>query len=209
MKLTLTQRDTTILKALCRQVRLFGQRQLAETFWQDDIANTRRRMRGLADADLVVRQRVLAQPLPDLLSPVAVWRPDCRQPDSGKVAFRLQSRWRHRCLRSTVVYTPTSRTIDHFGGSHHQTLSAQVTHDLGVTAMWQWYFLYKPQLLQHWVGEDIVAADFQSESLPDAVLNAPNGEPALLLEFGGQYSRERIEAFHAMASSRQLPYQIW
>jgi len=209
MKLTLTQRDTAILKALSSQVRLFGQRQLAEIFWQGDIANTRRRMKALVKADLVVRRTVLAQPLPDLLSPVAVWRSDFRQPNPGEVAFRLQSRWRYRCLRSTVVYTATSRTIDHFGGSHHQALSAQVTHDLGVTAMWTWYFQHKSQLIQHWVGEDLVKADFQSESLPDAVINNPDGESVLLLEFGGQYSRERIEAFHEMAFSRQLPYQIW
>ena len=37
-------------------------------------------------------------------------------PDASQIAFQLQSRWRYRALRSTVIFLPTDITVNHFGG---------------------------------------------------------------------------------------------
>jgi len=47
------------------------------------------------------------------------------------------------------------------------------------------------------------------ESVPDAVLVDQHEQPAVLIEFGGDYAADRVAAFHDDAAGRGLPYQIW
>ena len=70
-----TDRDFTVLRALSLQVRVFGQRQLADALWAGDIANARRRLHRFVEMGLIQRSVVMARPLPELLSPVFVWQP--------------------------------------------------------------------------------------------------------------------------------------
>ena len=90
-----TDRDVTVLRALSLQVRLFGQRQLADALWAGDVANARRRLNRFVDMGLLQRNVVMARPLPELLSPVFVWQPGDENPDASQIAFQLQSRWRY------------------------------------------------------------------------------------------------------------------
>jgi hypothetical protein len=47
------------------------------------------------------------------------------------------------------------------------------------------------------------------ESVPDAVLVDSNEQPVVLIEFGGDYSADRVASFHDSAVLSGLPYQIW
>jgi len=205
----LTDRDLTVLRALSLQVRLFGQRQLAESLWHGDIANARRRLRRFVEQGLIERRVALARPLPDLLGPICQWQPGQPDPDAGRIAFHLQSRWRYQALRSTVVFVPTRTVIDHFGGRGKATLSSQVSHDLGVAAVWLWFYGHRPNSARAWRGEDLLTENERGQSLPDAVLIGHDDQPAMLIEFGGDYGTDRISAFHDDAVLRGLPYQIW
>jgi len=205
----LNDRDLTVLQALSRQVRVFGQRQLADALWHGDVANARRRLRRYAELGLVQRQITLARPLPELLCPVFQWQPGQIAPDVGKVAFHLQSRWRYQAMRTTVVYLPTRAVIDHFGGRQKTTIPSQVSHDLGVSEIWLWYCCHQPHLASAWRGEDLLTDTEPGESVPDAVIVDQNEQPSLLIEFGGDYSTKRVAAFHDDAVYRSLPYQIW
>jgi len=202
-------RDMTVLRALSLRVRLFGQRQLAESLWHGDIANARRRLRRFVEQGLIERRVALARPLPDLLGPMFQWQPGQPDPDAGQIAFHLQSRWRYQSLRSTVVFVPTPTVIDHFGGRHKATLSSQVSHDLGVAEVWLWFYCNRPTYAKAWRGEDLLTDNEPGQSLPDAVLIGRDEQPAMLIEFGGDYSADRISAFHDDAVMRELPYQIW
>lgn len=204
-----TERDLTVLRALSLQVRLFGQRQLADTLWHGDIANARRRLRRFVELGLVERKSALSRPLPDLLAPVWQWRPGQPEPDAGQIAFELQSRWRYRALRSTIIFTPTRVIVDHFGGRQKGTLSSQVSHDLGVSAVWLWFCRYQPQSAAAWRSEDMLTDIESGESVPDAVLVDNNEQPVVLIEFGGDYAADRVASFHDDAVLRGLPYQIW
>lgn len=209
---TLTQfneRDITVLRALSRNVRLFGQRQLAESLWHGDVANARRRIRRFTALGLVHRQVTMARPLPELLAPIAHWHPGQPGPDFGQIAFQLQSRWRYQALRSTVVLTPTPTVVDHFGGRQKATLSSQVSHDLGVSAVWLWFYRNHPNLAEAWRGEDLIDDSEPGESLPDAALVDQNENHTVLIEFGGDYNAQRVAEFHDDAEHRNLPYQIW
>jgi hypothetical protein len=49
----------------------------------------------------------------------------------------------------------------------------------------------------------------RERKVPDALLLDASGKQIkLVLEFGGQYSRKRLEAFHRYWASR-APYEIW
>ncbi len=202
-------RDLTVLKAFAFKVRVFGQRQLAESFWSGDLANARRRLRRFASVGLVAKSSLMVRPLPDMLSPVCTWKPGYPKPDCSAVSFQLQSRWRFRALRSTVVYRATPLLIDHLGGQQKSMVSTQVSHDLGVAAVWLWFHRHQPRSASAWVGEDMIEDVPSHQSQPDAVLVDEQSEPAMLIEFGGDYSAERISTFHEDAVLRGLPYQIW
>lgn len=204
-----SSRDLLVLRGLSLQVRVLGQRQLADTLWHGDIANARRRMRRLVELGLVERHAVLARPLPDLLSPLVQWHPGQTEPDAGHVAFELQSRWKYRSLRSTVLYTPTKTTVEHFGGRVKRPLSTQVSHDLGVAAIWLWYCEHHFDRIATWRGEDTLSDVEHGQSVPDAVLLGRDERPAVWIEFGGDYTADRVAAFHDSAASQFVSYQIW
>ena len=204
-----TDRDFTVLRALSLQVRVFGQRQLADALWAGDIANARRRLHRFVEMGLIQRSVVMARPLPELLGPVFVWQPGHDDPDVSEIAFRLQSRWRYRALRSTVVYVPTEHTVKHFGGRKKAVMSTQVSHDLGVSEVWLWFCINHPSYASAWRGENQIADAEPGQSLPDAMLVDRNDQPVMLIEFGGDYQADRIAAFHDDAVLRGLPYQIW
>lgn len=208
--LRLRQRDLILLEALALRVRVLGQRQTADAFWDGHIANTRRRLQQLVEAEMLSRAIVPAQPLPELTGPIVRWQPGNPTPNANQVAFQLQSRWRYRSPRPTVVYFPTEKTIMQFGGRVRcQNKTLQITHDLGVTAMWIRYFKQSSELTSVWVGEEILAPTRVSQKLPDAALVDQQGEPTLLIEFGGSYAASRVAAFHDDAACRQLPYHLW
>jgi len=208
-RIQFTDRDFTVLRALSLQVRLFGQRQLADALWAGDIANARRRLHRFVDMGLIRRNVVMARPLPELLSPVFVWQPGQDAPDVSEIAFKLQSRWRYRAPRSTVIYLPTEHTVNHFGGRSKALMSTQVSHDLGVSEVWLWFCCSHPSYASAWRGENQITNNEPGQSLPDAILVDSNDQPAMLIEFGGDYQADRIAAFHDDAVLRGLPYQIW
>jgi hypothetical protein len=59
-QITLTTRDEELLKALALKVRLFSLRQIANQWWNGELANTRRRLRQLVQVDLLLSAQVLA-----------------------------------------------------------------------------------------------------------------------------------------------------
>jgi len=206
----LRRRDLIFLEALALRVRLIGQRQAADAFWHGHCANTRRRLGQLATCGMLTRNVVNAQPLPEIIEPVVRWQPGQTTPDADYVAYQVQSRWRFRALRPTVVYFPTPKTIAQFGGNERsQTKLTQVTHDLGVTAVWLRYAAQDSNTTAMWIGEDILAPTRIHQKLPDAALLDQKGEPKLLIEFGGSYGPERISDFHDDAAARGLPYHLW
>lgn len=210
MSVRMQERDIQLLEALALRVRLFGQRQIAEAFRAGHMANTRRRLSQLVNAGFLLRSVVNAQPLPELLVPIVRWQPGQPEPDVQRVSHQLQSRWRFRALRPTVVYFPTATTIAQFGGRERpQTMLTHITHDLGVAAIWLRFQEESRSAGQLWIGEDVLAPHRVEQKLPDAALVDADNNPVLLIEFGGSYSPQRVRDFHDDAAARHLPYQLW
>ena len=105
----LTPRDRAIVQALVQKVRLFSQRQIVDHWWNGELANSRRRLKRLADRKLLHRIVVMARPAPAFESPLIIWRPGDVAPNFGKIAYRCSARWRSRPARQCVVWLETGR----------------------------------------------------------------------------------------------------
>ena len=90
----ITSRDCELSSALVQKVRLFTQRQIADHWWDGDMANTRRRLTILRQAGLVQRMAVPARTLPPIEAPVLIWQPGQPIPAFGQIGHTLRERWR-------------------------------------------------------------------------------------------------------------------
>jgi hypothetical protein len=208
---TLTERDRDILLALVQKVRLLALRQIADHWWDGELANARRRLKALARVDLVRRITVSARTLPPIEAPVATWQPGHSIPHFGQIAYRLQNRWTRRAVRSLTAYVATDRTAQLYGGKARGDLKRplQATHDLGVAAVWLCLHHQAPPWSEAWRSEDLLAHTRHGEKLPDSFIIDGEGEPVWVIEFGGSYDAARVQAFHEDCAGRELPYQIW
>ena len=85
-----------------------------------------------------------------------------------------------------------------------------MAHDIGVAEMYFALRRLRPNAQSLWVGEDQLAPYRRRQKLPDAILaTSPAAKPMLILEFGGQYDKRRLIAFHEDAEKRGVPYEIW
>lgn len=206
-----TGRDRELLQALAQKVRLFSQRQLADHFWNGELANARRRLKRLDKAGLVTKVTVQARSLPALDAPLASWRPDEPAPDFGAIAYRCQQRWQSRAVRPTSAWIITEAGARAFGGVARGELrhATQATHDLGVSAVWLRLRQVAPQWATAWRGEDVMAETRLGQKLPDGFIVDETGRIAWIIEFAGAYDAERVRAVHQDCVDRQLPYQLW
>ena len=209
--LHLTPRDLAVVQALVQKVRLFSQRQIVDHWWNGEQANSRRRLKRLADRNLIQRTIVVARPAPLFESPLITWKPGDAAPDFGKIAYRCQARWRSRPARQSVVWLATKVASHAFGGTARGKLkhSMQATHDLGVAAVWLRLQQVAPQWAAAWRSEDLLAHTRTGQKLPDAFIVDDAEQVIWVIEFGGGYDAERVEAFHRDCASRNLPYQLW
>ena len=209
--LHLTPRDLAVVQALVQKVRLFSQRQIVNHWWNGELANSRRRLKRLADRNLLQRISVMARPAPAFESPLITWRPGDAAPDFGKIAYRCHARWRSRPTRQSVVWLATKVASQAFGGTARGKLkhSMQATHDLGVAAVWLRLQQVAPQWAAAWRSEDLLAHTRTGQKLPDAFIVDDAEQVIWVIEFGGSYDAERVKAFHQDCESRNLPYQLW
>ena len=131
--LHMTNRDQELLQALVQKVRLFSQRQVADHWWNAELANARRRSEAARSKELLVRITVQARPLPLLESPLMSWQPGNPAPDFGQIAYRCQRRWRMRPTRPCTAWIATERCSQFFGGVARGQFQhgTQATHDIG------------------------------------------------------------------------------
>lgn len=209
--LHVTRRDDELLEALCLKVRLFGQRQIADGFFEGELANARRRLKQLAANELLVRISVQARAVSALESPLASWQPGDSEPDFGQVAYRCQNRWRQRPTRLCSAWMASEKAAQLYGGVRRGELKnpMQATHDLGVAAVWLRLRQVAPAWAVAWRGEDLLAQTRVGEKLPDAFIVDAQGQVSWVVEFGGGYDSNRVQAFHEDCAQRSLPYHLW
>jgi hypothetical protein len=209
----LSDRDLEILDMLSLRTRLASLSQLARTWWQGakgprDACD--RRLVRLGAAGLLVRVQVNAIAIPPLTGPLIRWSPGDSVPDFGALAWQLHQRWKAP-IAPTTVFLATSRCAGYFGGRRRGRLSHafQLSHDLGVTETFLALRLMNIAAVKCWIDEDRLAPARRGQKLSDALIARDVNAPLLVLEFGGNYPKSRLQDFHDDNESRGLPYQIW
>jgi hypothetical protein len=228
----LTSRDQEILKTLALKVRMFSLDQIAQTWWNASAtgkANARRRLATLVSAKLLRLSHVQARPLPELTSPVIVWKPGQATPHFGAVAWKLQSRWRNP-PQKTSVYVATQKAANQYGGRLRGIIrhDLQATHDLGVAQVYLHKLSSNRKAAELWLGEDVLGLTRlygpksrrtahghclvrRRGNIPDAVITSAfqQSKLRLVIEFGGAYDARRVQRFHDHCAAQNLPYELW
>ncbi|MCA9047201.1 MAG: hypothetical protein KDA89_00635, partial [Planctomycetaceae bacterium] len=83
----------------------------------------------------------------------------------------------------------------------------QIEHDLGTTAIYVSSRPYQSDVI--WYGEDIVRRRISAvnKKVPDVLLVDRRDNILKVMEYGGQYSRRRLEDFHR--TWKQYSWEIW
>lgn len=211
---SLSTRDSQIVDALTRRIRLVSLDQAARVWWsrnRQPLRDARRRLDALSHTGLLLCRKVDVYPMLDLTAPVCSWSPGEDEPEFGGIANRLRSRWPQAAAQRTVVYTATRRLANRIGGFDGRLQHRhQVTHDLHVSELYLRMLVREPKRARAWVGEELSkAGQAYGEKLPDAVLHGDDGRPFQVIEFGGRYSKPRVRDFHQHCATNGLAYELW
>lgn len=206
-----TNRDRGILVALTFRVRMITPAQAARAWWPSSrtgIEQARRRLSALGAAGFVRRVALLSHPELDLRRPTVVWAPGQTAPAFASVAYRLQKRWAMP-IEPCSAFVATRRAANDFGGrAPGLKRPLQATHDLHVTTVYVRCVLDRPELVEEWLSEDILAPSRRGEKLPDAEI-VRGDRTLLVVEFGGAYDAARVERVHRDCVERRVPYELW
>lgn len=210
-QLTFTSRDIHILRFLSLRVRIATETQIARTWWSNATKRRAVRRLDLLESAKLVRSFRQLIALPHCDEPICRWKPGDYPPDFAHIAWRLQRRVVSGPAMERV-YTSTAAGARRFGGVRRNCLAHpfQLTHDLGVTEVYLTLLATRPELAELWVDEDRLARYRWRQKLPDAVIAThPAAAPLLVVEYGGNYSKHRLLAFHDDCQDRGVPYEIW
>ena len=209
----MTVRDEEILRLLCSKVRFFSLEQIARTWWTEEpreIRRARQRMMTLAKNAWLKPTTLLARPLLDLVGPIFNWHPGRSDPDFSAVSRALRRRWKLPA-RKVEVFLASHKAAAILGGTTFGLVKnlCQATHDLHVSEVFLFYREYLSDAATLWVGEDSVISTRGAGKRPDAFLRDAQGRNLRVVEFGGAYKADRVQALHEHCSNQQLPYEIW
>lgn len=204
-----TSRDEEIVQSLASDVRAMTIGQVARTWWSDTKWGRRRckqTMQELEVEGMVSVRRVLARPIVELTSPLFAWQmEDDFLPDLDALSRSLHRRAQLSASMTDIVFAST-KAVRLFGTRQPTIKLTQMTHDLQVAEV----FLHhrKQAGSESWVGEDNLPKSWRARIRPDAVVMA-EGEYSRAIEYGGDYSAERLYELHSAFHRIQLAYELW
>lgn len=207
----ITLRDQEIIHALVHRVRVMSVAQIARTWWSEGSAtDASRRLSILAATGLVHNFETLSHPELPLTEPVVTWAPGEPAPLFGQVSYRLRSRWNlaPESLRCVIATRFAGRAFGGHGGRFPR--ESERTHDLHMATVFLHYRKHHSELTLRWKSEARLLWErrgSKKEKLPDAVLSLPDGKR--IVEFGGAYSKRKLESFHHYCRSINASYEVW
>jgi hypothetical protein len=84
-----------------------------------------------------------------------------------------------------------------------------MTHDLQVAEIFLRYRACGLDVLQCWVGEDVFPRRWRTTARPDALLLDAQGKFLRAVEYGGDYTPQRMWTLHRALAYVGLSYEIW
>ena len=203
-----------LLDVLANHVRFLAVAQLARASFSGQRLSGRRAAHTaltLADSGWLRLAKVFARPLQSLSQPLCQWRHAEPVPDFAVLSRRLHRRASLSAALTTIV-TATAKTCTLFGATRSSAACiklTQTTHDLQVAEVFLRYVARGFPRGVHWVGEDVLPETWPIRQRPDALLVDDAGQYVRAVEYGGDYSEERLIDLHLGLSSIPLTYEIW
>lgn len=203
-----------LLDVLANHVRFLAVGQLARASFAGQRLSGRRAAHAaltLADSGWLRLAKVLARPLQHLHQPLCQWRHTEPVPDFVVLSRRLHQRASLSAALTTIA-SATAKTCMLFGATRSSAARVkltQTTHDLQVAEVFLRYVARGFAPGMHWVGEDNLPDTWPIRQRPDALLVDDAGQYVRAVEYGGDYSEERLIDLHRGLSTIPLSYEIW
>jgi len=204
-----TTRDQDILKTLSQRIRILTADQISTHWWNSNRAASFTRLKAMASWGLLELTPAFAQILPPVTVPLLQWNPKKASPNMGAVSYALKARW-SMPVQSTIIVTATKRgaaTVGGFGGRLPR--ASETAHDIGMAEVYLHFRHHHPEREKGWRPEAFLYEQGwgQRERLPDAMI-VTRAEKTVI-EFGGAYSKNKLQAFHAAMADKNLGYELW
>lgn len=208
----LTTRDREILEVLTRRVRLLTLPQITRTWWAGTHAaqSARRRIDALESLGLVEKFTAYAHPELPLAQPVYCWEPGQNPPMFGALSYQLVHRWTEPHLPTPAVIASRKAGVSFGGYGGKRPKRVEENHDVHLAAVFLKLRANTPDLARTWASEETIRRsrpNAPGEKLPDAIVRTDGGEK--IIDFGGEYSAEKIESFHHWAEKKAIGYEFW
>jgi hypothetical protein len=167
-------------------------------------------LRRLELAGLLKSEVVYAKQLPHLTHPLASWSAGQGLPEFGQLSHVLRTRFRLPA-RSTRIYVAARAAAIRYGGSCERwPRRSETTHDLGLAQVCLELMTRETGLTGKWISEGLIVSrgTTRGQKVPDALIHEPNGKQTVI-EFGGEYGKQKLAAFHTDCVRRNRSYEIW
>lgn len=213
---TLTDRDRAVLDVLAWRVRCCTVAQLARAFWEDSPAGRRQcaaRLKELSADGLTGTTTMLALLETELERPLATWQPGLPVPDFAAISHLARQRWAGATTRTAFVHATEAGATLVNGAAGRPPRASEATHDLHVAGV---YFRIRQELPTRalsWRSEVLTARGAACKSgtpgdkVPDASVR--DGKCFTAIEIVGEYSVDKLKAFHVFCQRCTLGYELW
>ena len=161
-----------------------------------------------------IESRSTVVAFPEITKPLFTWSPRQSPPNFHALAWKLEKRWKAVRPRRAILCWATKKGAHRTGGvACFPERATQVEHDLGTAAVYTHLCQSQPPMAEGWVGEDILRRDYAPRErwlskIPDAAIYQ-NEQLQYILEFGGQYSVNRLRRFHQHSQECRLSYILY
>ncbi len=202
----------SLLVILTWQLRLIAEEMVTRPEFRKSLFVSTKQLQRLESDGWLHRGHIIAA-VPELFGELTAWWPSMNcHGDFGNISWQLKERVQHWSTRRIRVCWSSEQAVNVFGGTGGRIRQPlQIQHDLGVAAMFFSRQAFIAEKNCVWIGEDIVRKLPLSlrSKIPDALLVSAELKPKRAIEFGGSYSKQRLQAFHDYCKSNRLPYEIW
>jgi hypothetical protein len=199
----------TLRVALDAHVRIMSLEQLASAAFLD-ARDPRRAARQLVHREVARGAWQLAtgmaRPLPILIEAIYTSVGGVI-PEPGRLSYRARARWTLPYRATSYVMSAESRQHDRQVSSIRRPRASELTHDLGVTAIYLELAVRDPKRAAGWLHEDQLP-DISSSVRPDAVILEMTGDTTYL-DFLGAYSTSKVSGMLTRYVKSGMQFEFW
>lgn len=210
----MNQYELELLDILANHVRFLALAQVARVWFAGQRHAGRQAaqlVRKLASTGWLQVSDVFARPVEPLSGPLCQWQHAEPLPDFLDLSRRLRQRASLSAALTSVLRASTKTRALFAAGEFPTTRIklTQTTHDLQVAEVCLHYIKVEQTSCVRWVSEDALPETWPLQQRPDALLVDADGQLVRAVEYGGDYSYQRLAELHHALASIPLAYEIW